>query len=71
VRETYVRPPLVARELRSRWLTVWPLRVLAVVLVALLAWGFILLLRVVLKPADEGGGIGALARPTSSAQGHR
>ena len=75
MRETYVRPPLLAREPRPRWMTVWPLRLLALLLVAALAYGFILLLRTVLNPNDEGGGIGALrpasAAVTRSAQGHR
>jgi hypothetical protein len=61
-----VRPPLVGRELRSRTLTVWSLRVVALVLLAALVWGFILLLRFVLKPQDEGGGIGAIARPAAT-----
>jgi hypothetical protein len=71
VRETYVRPPLLGREPRSRTLTVWPLRVLVLILLAALVWGFILLLRFLLKPQDEGGGIGALRATQVSSQRHR
>jgi hypothetical protein len=73
MRETYVRPPLLGREPRSRWVTVWPLRVVALVLLALLAWGFVLLIKHILDPAAQAPGIslGRVAAVAPSAQGHR
>lgn len=37
-REDYIRPPLLAREPRSRLVTVWRFRLLALVLLAALAF---------------------------------
>ena len=54
-----MRPPLVGREPRSRALTVWPFRVLALILLALLTWGFVVLVKAVLNPDAQAPGIGA------------
>lgn len=54
-----MRPPLLGREARSRALTVWPFRVLALILLALLTWGFVVLVKAVLNPDAQAPGIGA------------
>lgn len=61
-----MRPPLIGREPRSRALTVWPFRILALLLLALLTWGFVLLVKTVLNPEGQAPGLGA-ARPIASA----
>ena len=76
MRETYVRPPLLGREPHSRWMTVWPFRVLALVLLALLTWGFVVLIQHLLNPGAQAPGINSLPRLSTSAgslsgEGHR
>ena len=66
MRETYVRPPLLGREPTSRALAVWPFRIVALLLLALLTWGFVLLVKAVLNPEAQAPGLGA-QRPTASA----
>ena len=38
MRETYVRPPLLAREATAQWVVVWRFRVVALLLIAVVVW---------------------------------
>ncbi len=38
MRETYVRPPLVAREATASWIILWRFRLVALLLIAVVVW---------------------------------
>ena len=57
MRETYVRPPLMAREPRPRWVTVWPLRLLTLVIFALLLYAAIKFIGPLISPTEQTPGI--------------
>jgi len=44
-RESYVRPPLLAREPRPHWVGVWRFRLIIIVVTLLLAWAVLVITR--------------------------
>ncbi len=64
--EQYVRPPLFAREPAPAWIAVWRFRIVALVVLALLALGVVLLFRQLTGANAQDPGIGALAATLAS-----
>jgi hypothetical protein len=66
-RESYVRPPLLAREPRPRWQQVWPFRAAVLIALALLVWLAIELWQYVTTDQTQQdpdlGSVGALVGP--------
>lgn len=65
--ESYLRPPLTAREPRPRWIAVWRFRLVALLLLAVLA---VAVAAVVLQfvNTEQNPGLGA-ARPAATLRG--
>ena len=59
VRETYVRPPLVAREATPEWVARWRFRIVALLLTAVLVWLGFLLFQKVSGASDQDPGVEA------------
>lgn len=63
--EDYIRPPIVAVELRSQRVAIWRFRLIIGAVLLLLIVAIVLAARAIVHNGDGSGAVGGALRPTS------